>query len=161
MKFAHKQLIAAGLLAGLGFAASAQAPAAAAGAAPAPSREGRHNFNPAKMQEHFARHQAELKQKLQITAVQEGAWNSFSSAIKPAPRPQRMDRAAFAALSTPDRIDHMRALRGQRIAEMDRRADATKAFYATLSAEQKKVFDAQSFRHGGRGGHGGHPMHKG
>jgi hypothetical protein len=39
---------------------------------------------------------------------------------------------------------------------MDRRLDATKSFYATLDAEQKKVFDAESLRfakrhHGKRG----------
>ena len=35
---------------------------------------------------------------------------------------------------------------------MDKRGDATKTFYATLTAEQKKVFDAESWR-GRRGGH--------
>ncbi|MFY8043464.1 MAG: Spy/CpxP family protein refolding chaperone, partial [Rhodoferax sp.] len=38
-------------------------------------------------------------------------------------------------------------------AEMTKRDDATKAFYATLSPEQKKVFDAESARMGGK--HGG------
>ena len=160
MKFAHTHLVAAGLLAAtLGFAASAQTPATAPGAAPAAAHHGHRAFDPAKMQERIAKRQAELKQKLQITAGQEAAWTSFTTAMKPAPRPQR-DRAAFAALSTPDRIDQMRTLRNQRIAEMDRRADATKAFYAVLSAEQKKVFDAETLRRGHHGhGHGGH--HKG
>jgi hypothetical protein len=61
-------------------------------------------------------------------------------------------------MTTPDRIDHMRALRTQRDAEMDRRADATKAFYAQLTAEQKKTFDAETARmfrpHGGMRHHG-------
>ena len=35
--------------------------------------------------------------------------------------------------------------------------DATKNFYAVLSAEQKKTFDAESKRFmGGKRGHGGH-----
>ena len=161
MKFAHTRLVAAGLLAAtLGFAATAQTPATAPGAAPAAAHQGHRGFDPAKMQERIAKRQAELKQKLQITAGQEAAWTSFTTAMKPGARPQR-DRAAFAALSTPDRIDQMRALRNQRIAEMDRRADATKAFYAVLNVEQKKVFDAETLRRGhrGHGGHGGH--HKG
>ena len=43
---------------------------------------------------------------------------------------------------------------------MNKRADATKAFYAALNAEQKKVFDAEHMNHGGqRGGrHGGGMM---
>ena len=58
-------------------------------------------------------------------------------------------------------------MRAQRQSLMDKRADATNAFYATLSAEQKKVFDAETVRfagggrHGGHGGgHGGHGMHQ-
>jgi hypothetical protein len=40
----------------------------------------------------------------------------------------------------------MRELRKQRDAEMDKRDDATRTFYATLSAEQKKTFDANTGR---------------
>ncbi|RYF44209.1 MAG: hypothetical protein EOO25_00470 [Comamonadaceae bacterium] len=168
MKFATTRLVAASLLAAsLGFAATAQTPPATPGAAPAATHQG-HRGDPAKMQERMARmqermakRQAELKQKLQISSGQEAAWTSFTTAMKPGAR-QKMDRAAMAALSTPDRIDQMRALRTQRIAEMDRRADATKAFYAVLTAEQKKVFDAETLRRGHRGhggGHGGHHGH--
>ncbi|MEO7548069.1 MAG: Spy/CpxP family protein refolding chaperone [Ramlibacter sp.] len=161
MKFAHTHFAAAGLLAAtLGFAAIAQTPATAPGAAPAGAHQGHRAFDPAKMQERIAKRQGELKQKLQITAGQEAAWTSFTTAMKPGPRPQH-DRAAIAALSTPDRIDQMRALRNQRIADMDRRADATKAFYAVLTADQKKVFDAEALHHGRRGHGHGHGHHKG
>ena len=37
------------------------------------------------------------------------------------------------------------------MAEMDKRGDATKTFYATLSAEQKKVFDDETARRGHHG----------
>jgi protein CpxP len=43
-------------------------------------------------------------------------------------------------------------------AAMDRRGDATKAFYAALTPEQQKVFDAQHqkhWQHGGKGMHHG------
>lgn len=164
MKFVPTHLVAAGLLAAtLGFAATAQTPPTAAGT-PAAAHQG-HRGDPAgmqermaKMQERMVKREAELKQKLQITAGQEAAWTSFTTALKPGTRP-RMDRDAMAALSTPDRIDQMRALRNQRVAEMDRRADATKAFYAVLSADQKKVFDAETARRGHGGGHGGHHGH--
>jgi protein CpxP len=39
---------------------------------------------------------------------------------------------------------------------MDKRADATKIFYAALSPEQKKTFDAETARRGHRGGYGHH-----
>ena len=152
MKSVHT-LIASALLATTGLAAWAQTAPATPGAAPAAHER------IAKMQEHMAKRQAALKQKLQLSSAQEGAWTSFTTAMKPTARPQRMDRDAFAKLSTPDRIDHMRSVRATRIAEMDRRADATKAFYATLTPDQKKVFDSETLRRGH--GHHGHRRHHG
>ena len=154
MTFATKHIAAAVLMATMGLtAATAQTPPAGA-----PERHHGHKFDPAKMQERMAQRQAELKQKLQLTSAQEGAWTTFTNAMKPGARPQRPDREAIARLSTPDRIDQMRALRNQHIAEMDRRGDATKAFYAVLTPAQKQVFDAETLRRG-FGGHGRH--HKG
>jgi periplasmic protein CpxP/Spy len=161
MKLAPKHLIATGLLAALGFAATAQtAPPAAPGAGPAPmAREHHGRFDPAKLQERMARRQAELKQKLQLAPAQESAWTAYTSAMKPPARMQRPDRAEFAKLTTPERIDRMQALHATRSAEMGKRAEATKAFYAALTAEQKKVFDAESLHR--RGGHPGGRHHKG
>lgn len=173
MKSLHKHLLAAGLLAGLGLSAIAQTPAPAP-AADGPARVYAHRGDPAKMQERQARRQemrqirmerrlAALKLKLQVSAAQEGAWNAWTAAMQPAQR-QRVDPAEIVRLSTPERIDRMRALRVQRSAEMDRRGEATKAFYAALSADQQKVFDGERLRfgkgkRGGRGhGHGGHGM---
>jgi hypothetical protein len=167
MKHAHKHLIAAALLA-LGFAANAQpAPAPAApGAGPGGHPHemmGHHGrMDPAKMhermQQRMAERQAQLKQKLQLTPAQEGAWTAYVAAMRPPANMQRVDRAEFAKLTTPERIDRMRTLRTAHHAEMDKRGEATKTFYAALTAEQKKVFDAESLR-GRRGGeHRGHPI---
>lgn len=147
-------------LAAMATAALAQAPAAPA-APNATVTQGHHGRygDPARMQERHAQRLAELKQKLQITAAQESAWSDFTAALKPNLERKRMDREAVTRMSTPDRIDHLRTLRQQRAAEMDRRGEATKAFYNALSAGQQKVFDAESLRmvghHGGRK-HGGH-----
>ena len=149
MKNAPKQWLAAAVLAACSLAAVAQtAPAPATPGTP--HQMGRHD--PAKMKEFIAKRQAELKGKLALTPAQEGAWTSFTTAMQPSVRTARPDRAAWEKLSTPDRIDQMKALRNQRIAEMDRRADAIKAFYAVLTPDQKKVFDAQPMgrHHGGR-----------
>lgn len=172
MKSLRRHLLTATLLAGLGVAAIAQsqtppAPTAGPGAAPQTMQgeRGRHHGDPAqfraRMEERMAKRLGELKQKLQVTPAQEGAWTAWTGALKPA-NLQRPDRAEFERLTTPERIDRMRALRTQRNAEMDKRFDATKTFYGTLTAEQKKVFDAEGMRflRGGMGGkrgdhHGG------
>jgi periplasmic protein CpxP/Spy len=168
MKTLHRHLLTAGLLAGLGIAAVAQTqtpPAPPAGAGAPQSMHGGRHADPARMEQRRARieqriakRMGELKQKLQITAAQEGAWSTWTATMKPTAF-QRPNRAEFASLATPARIDRMRALRTARNAEMDKRFDATKTFYAALSAEQQKVFDAASMRllRGGRkGGHGRH-----
>ena len=91
--------------------------------------------------------------------------------MQPGERPARLDRQDMDKLTTPERIDRMRALRAQHAAEADRRGEATKAFYAALTPEQQKTFDAQAHRghrmggmkggegrhHGGHGGPGGKP----
>jgi Spy/CpxP family protein refolding chaperone len=59
----------------------------------------------------------------------------------------------MAKLSTPERIDRMNTLKAQHDAEMAKRQQATKAFYAGLTPEQQKVFDANAMGrgHGKRG----------
>ncbi len=158
---ALKPLLLVGLMATASFASFAQTtpanpPAGQPGAHHGMMHKGDHD--PAKRQAKMAQRQAELKAKLQLNASQEGAWNTFAASMKP-PARTGQDHAAMRAemekLSTPERIDRMKALRAQRDAEMDKRAEAAKTFYATLNADQKKVFDAQPKR-GGRGHGGGH-----
>ena len=154
---ARRYLLAAALAAGVtGVAAIAQTqPPTPAGA------DGKHSrhFDREKMGERVSQRLADLKQKLQVSPAQEPAWTSFANAMQPQAQRPRTDREALARMATPDRIDHMRALREQRNAEMDRRADATKAFYAQLSAEQKKTFDDETARMFQRGGRHMHRHH--
>ena len=162
-------LILAGLMATLGLAATAQPmPPAAPVTSAAPGKPGpqagEHRYDPARMQAHIAKRQAELKAKLKLTPAQDGAWTSYTAAMQPpvhGARPTSEQRAEFDKLGTPERLDKMRTLRSQRMTEMsaamDKRDEATKTFYATLSADQKKVFDSQRM---GRGGHG-HGDHQG
>ena len=161
MKHPHKHLILAGLLATLAFASGAQTPPAGPTIGPAPgmAREQHGRFDPARMQERASRRLAELKQKLQITAAQESAWTAYTAALMPDANFVPPQRGELDKLTTPERIDRMRALQAQRTAQMDKRFDATKTFYAALSADQKKIFDAETLRrgHGGRHhGPGGH-----
>lgn len=167
------RLLLVGLIAATGLAATAQTrePAAPATSA-APSEDdgyaGKHmgRHDPAKMQAHGVRRQAELKAKLKITPAQEAAWASFTASMQGSAhgtRPTPEQRAEFDKLNTPERIDKMRVLRTQRMAErsafMDKRGEAVKTFYTVLDAEQKKVFNSQ--RMGGGRGHGGqHDPHR-
>ncbi len=155
MKPVFKSLVVAGLLAGAGFSVMAQKPAPDAAATDGkPRMEHHQRMDPAKMDEMRAKRTAELKAKLKITAAQEGAWTTFTSAMKPPAHDakQRPDRAELDKLSTPERLDKIRALRTQHLtdmqAEMNKRDDATKAFYTTLTPEQKKVFDEEHARMG-------------
>jgi Spy/CpxP family protein refolding chaperone len=123
--------------------------------------------DPAKMEQMHAKHHANLKAKLKITASQEAAWSSFTASMKPpADMGKRPDRAEMEKLTTPERLDKMRAMHKERMAAMDaamdKRTEATKAFYAVLTPEQQKIFDAEHSkmdRHGkdghrGKGAHG-------
>ena len=185
MKFTLKSLnglILASVLATAGVGAIAQgtdaAPAALQSGMSAPNAQnamphrGEHRMDrhdPAQMQAWMAKRQAELKARLKITPAQEGVWTTFTASMQPParmmggePRHMAAQRAELDTLSTPERIDKMKALRTQRMsemyAEMDKRGDATKAFYAALSLEQQKTFDAEHRKMGdreGRGHHGG------
>lgn len=115
----------------------------------------------AKRAEHMAKRQAELHDALKLSASQEQAWASFVASHKPAERMQRPDRAQWAGLSAPQRMEKMIEMHKQRTARMEERLAALNTFYATLSPEQKRVFDQQSMRHHGRGQHGMHGGHRG
>ena len=163
MKFILKPLaslngfVLAGLLATVGASALAQgAPAAAvagptATGQPAGHRMGHHD--PAQLQSMMAKRQAEMKVKLQLTPAQEGAWTNFTAAMQPPAyvRPTPEQRAELYKLATPQRIDRMKELRTQRTSEMnaavDKRGEATKRFYAVLSPDQQKTFDAEHKKH--------------
>lgn len=142
MKSIRTTLIATALMAGLTGLASAQNTTAPADNARAGRME--------KMREHKAerhtQHLAELKSKLNLQAAQEPAWNTFTQSMQHPARMARPERATFEQMTTPERLDMMQAIKAQRDARMQQRADATKAFYATLSADQKQVFDQETAR---------------
>ena len=150
MKKLIQSLVIAGVMATAGAAAFAQMGDGMMG-------HGGMHGDPAKMAQMHAKHLEELRAKLKITASQEAAWKTFADSMKPpADMGKRPDRAELDKLPTPERIDKMRALHKEHMAAMeaamDKRADATKAFYAALSPEQQKTFDAEHAKMGKRGG---------
>ena len=149
MKVNLKPLALAALLATSALTVLAQP----AGGPPPEGKPGMHQPDPerrAHMQERMkdraGQRAAELKASLKLSPEQEAGWNAYVQAMKPAesrPMPKRDDDAK---LSTPERLDQMRAMRQKHEAEFDKRDAATRSFYGTLNAEQKKTFDTRTAR---------------
>ena len=175
MLLRHRHIALAAALAGLltvpAWAQSAPLPASGEASTLSAQRPAEPGQRQQRMQKHHAQRMAELKEKLQITPAQEGAWQAFTQAMQPPQPPQKaLDREEWARLKTPERIDRMRTLRSERNAQADRRADAVKTFYAALNPEQQQRFDQASQRmhgngkgerQGREGGHGRHGPHGG
>ncbi len=161
MKSVFKPLLISTLIATAGLAAYAQG-----AGTPPPSGPGMHHghMDPAKMQEMMAKRQAALKAKLNLSAAQETAWATYVAAMQPpadmgarmSPENRKKMHDEWATLTTPQRIDKMNEMKTRRDAEMAKRGDATKSFYAALSPEQQKVFDVSTMRHGHDGPRGEH-----
>jgi hypothetical protein len=123
---------------------------------------GNGQMDPAKMQAMVEKRLTTLKAQLKLTPDQEGAWNTFTTATKPATgklMTARPDQAEMAKLTTPERIEKMKVLHTQHMTEMstnmDKLGEAAKVFYATLTPEQQKAFDANTLAgHGPRAGRG-------
>jgi protein CpxP len=167
MKLTPRHLALAAALAACGLVAQAQTPPPPAAPMPQPGMHGMHDGQQMhermqqRMQERMQHRMERLKRILQVTPQQEGVWNTWAAAMRPPANMQHPQHEEFARLTTPERIDRMRQMRAQHSAEMDRKADATKAFYAQLSGPQQKAFDEVSLRFfaRGHGRHGG--MHHG
>jgi periplasmic protein CpxP/Spy len=162
-----KPALLAGLLTLSSLAALAQMPPASAPAGMMAGQaggmhdgmhDGMRHMDPARMQARMDKHVAELKARLKLTPAQEGAWTAFVAAHKPPADMMTMrdERMALEKLSTPERLDRMKAMRTKHVAAMEQREAATRVFYAALTPEQQKVFDANAMPHHGRDRHMDH-----
>jgi Spy/CpxP family protein refolding chaperone len=112
-----------------------------------PGMGGMGHMDPAKMQAMLNKRHAALKAQLKLTPAQEPAWAAFMEAHKPpAGKMGKPEMPDMSKLTTPERIDKMREVHTQRVsertAEMEKKGAATKTFYAALTPEQQKLFDA-------------------
>lgn len=89
--------------------------------------------------------QSMLHDKLGLSALQEPAWKDFIAKLKPSGQTSRPSGSELSKLSTPDRLDRMLAVMKDRERAMEAHAEAIKTFYAQLTPEQKKMFDASFF----------------
>ena len=144
MKSIRHTLIASALLASLSGLVLAQAIPDAKTESPRAQRMAQMHT---KMGERHAQHLSELKGKLNLEVGQENAWMAFSQSMQMSSQTRvHPDHASMQKLTTPERIDQMQAHKAARDAEMQKRAEAAKIFYASLNAGQKKVFDAETAR---------------
>lgn len=163
MKSIRSTVIAAALIAGLtGLALAQTNPIGATNDSPRAARmEKKHAQATARHTQHLT----ELKAKLKLQAAQEPAWQSFTESMQHPERMPRPERASLEKMTTPERLDQMQAMKTARDAQMQKRMEGTKTFYAGLSAEQKQVFDQETARamkgmhgmkHGGKQSHHSH-----
>jgi protein CpxP len=113
-----------------------------------PGMHGMHDKGGEHMGMRMRLHMQKLKAELKLAPEQEPAWAALASALTPPTRPPRPDRAQMEKLSMPERLDKMKQVMAQhheaRAAEMDKHITAVKTFYAALTPEQKKTFDAKA-----------------
>ena len=151
-------------------AAPTDKPSARPAGPSAEQREQKRAERHAEMQKKMAERQAAFKAELKLTPEQEPAWNAFIARTQPQAAPVRQSpREDWSKLTTPQRLDRMQAHKAERDAAMAKRVEAIKSFYATLNADQQKVFDTKRLggfqragMHRGDGKHyDHHPRHGG
>ena len=90
---------------------------------------------------------ANLHAALRLTAGQEAAWRTFVAASQPDAQQQARERSAqqmLPGLTAPQRVDLSLAAMEADIDTLRERGRALKAFYATLTPAQQKVFDRET-----------------
>jgi Spy/CpxP family protein refolding chaperone len=101
-------------------------------------------------------HERLLHDALALRPDQEAAWTAFKASMEPSPEAQarrqawaqeavdRKDgpRAEHPHLTTPERLDKMAARMAEHQAAFQRHAAAVKTFYAVLTPQQQRTFDA-------------------
>ena len=140
MKSIRSTLIASALIAGLASAALAQNTLTNS------PHAGRMEKMHAQKTERHNQHLTALKTKLNLQATQEASWTQFTQSMQHPKHMARPDRSTFEKMTTPERLDQMQAMKAGHDAQMQKRTEATKVFYASLSAEQKQVFDHETAR---------------
>ncbi|MBW8811987.1 MAG: Spy/CpxP family protein refolding chaperone [Caulobacterales bacterium] len=108
-------------------------------------------------------HLEDLKIVLRLRPDQEAALQAFAAAHHPPEMGEMMHDKMFGGpeakpMTTPERLDEMAKHEAAMAAEHQKMTQALKTFYAALSPDQQKVFDALQRLEGPGGMHGGHHM---
>jgi protein CpxP len=100
-----------------------------------------------------------MKSLLKITPEQESTWQAFATTMQNQyanKNSNRAERTDIPNMSTPERLDAMRAHRLERMEKADQRDNAIKSLYAALSPEQQKTMDDHMQKMKKHMEHGGH-----
>jgi protein CpxP len=110
------------------------------------------------MREHMQAHIKALHDLLQIHPNQEAAFQTFIASMKPPegaePGAEEGGHEDKAQLTAPQMLDHMAARMAEHQRRFEQHAQAVKTFYAVLSPEQQRAFDAMARLHHLHGEHG-------
>lgn len=96
-----------------------------------------------------------LHRALNLSTAQETAWRTFEASASPDPMQAARERSAAQMLPTlpaPRRIDLAIATLQADLQTLERRGQALKAFYATLSPAQQATFDRLTLPNQSQGG---------
>ena len=92
---------------------------------------------------------ARLHDVLRLRPDQEPAWQAFQRASSPDPQEEARRRDAFERmgnLRAPQRMDLSVQMMRSDLQDMEKRGEALKAFYSTLSPDQQAAFDRETLR---------------
>jgi protein CpxP len=148
MKLTAGALVIAGLAASAAFAGFA---AEAQGYGPPPPGQYGGGYGQPPSSQQMA---TQLRQALSLRPDQEGALQDFTRAMTPPADMQRkmyMQQQEMRGLPTPQRLDRMVSNMDEMRQQMLTRVQATKAFYAQLTPDQKHKFDQLGAQGGGGG----------
>ncbi|MCL1886815.1 MAG: Spy/CpxP family protein refolding chaperone [Betaproteobacteria bacterium] len=111
----------------------------------APSAQKGDDRRAERWKEFLTKRHAELHDKLKLTANQESAWQTYTTATMKNMTPTRpWGQINFDSLSAPDRMEKALELMKERQSRMETQLAALKTFYATLTPEQQKIFDTET-----------------
>ena len=96
-------------------------------------------------------HHEQLHQALKLNPEQEKAWATYQDSFKDMKPGQRPGQQDVAKLTAPERAEQMLEFSRKQQERMTQHVAALKTFYATLTPEQQKTFDAQQMQRGQRG----------
>ena len=88
-----------------------------------------------------------LHQALNLSPAQENAWRTYRAQVSAPNQAQDRRRSAqrlFPTLNAVQRMDLVEAEMKQDLIDLDRQSRALKAFYATLTPEQQRIFDKRT-----------------
>ena len=105
--------------------------------------------------ERMAQQVGALREKLKLTAAQEGAWRAYVENMQSNWAQTRLAHPDLAKLTAPERMEWMLSRLKEHEQRMQQQLSATKDLYAQLTPEQRRIFDTETAHRRGqhRGAH--------